>query len=374
MRLEQLKTPAALIQKDRLEANCRRMGKRIRELGVDLRPHVKSHKCAEVARLQVEGHPGGITVSTLAEARFFAENGFDDVTWAFPLVPERLDEVAELSRRVNRLNLLLDHPTALTALDAYGTTHGLRFPVFLEVDCGDHRGGVDPMSDDATEIARALAAADAIDFRGLLTHAGHSYAAKDREAIARVAVEERDMTVTLATRLRQAGVAVDELSVGSTPTMTTADDLTGITEARPGNYVFFDAFQAAIGSCSLDAVAFSILATIVGSYPARRTLVVNAGTLAISKDPGPCHVDPDCGYGVVCSPAGTPIPGLKLDNLSQEHGEIHLADDADADAFPVGSHLRIIPNHCCTAAAAYDRYHLLEGDQVVDEWRPAKGW
>ena len=180
--------------------------------------------------------------------------------------------------------------------------------------------------------------------------------------------------VAFAGRLRGEGIPVGEVSVGSTPTVMAAEDLTGVTEVRPGNYLCFDAFQAAIGSCRLDEVAFSVLATVLGAYPERRELVVNAGALALSKDPGPVHVDPDCGFGVVVDATDQrPITGLRVVSISQEHGVLRTDQPLDPRWQP-GSRLRILPNHACLAAACFDRFHVVRGIEVVDEWRPVRGW
>ncbi len=177
-----------------------------------------------------------------------------------------------------------------------------------------------------------------------------------------------------ADRLRRAGIEVPEVSVGSTPTMSVVDDLTGITEIRPGNYAFFDAFQAAIGSCRVRDCAFTVLATVIGCYPEAGRLVLDAGALALSRDPGPTHVDPDCGSGRVCGLDGGELEGLRLVSLSQEHGIVTVAPPARASDLPIGTRLRIVPNHSCLAAACFDRYHVADGDRIVDEWRPVRGW
>jgi D-serine deaminase-like pyridoxal phosphate-dependent protein len=154
--------------------------------------------------------------------------------------------------------------------------------------------------------------------------------------------------------------------------MTAADSLDGIDEIRPGNYAFFDAFQATIGSCSLDAVAFSVLATVVSAFPEQHRAVIDAGALALSKDPGPTHVDPDCGFGrIVTVDDQHPLPGLHLISLSQEHGGIEGPGTA---ALRPGTRLRILPNHSCLTAACFDRYHVVRGTEIVDEWRPFRVW
>lgn len=373
--LDALPTPSALVDLPRLTANCRRMAARTDRLGVRLRPHVKTHKTAEAARLQLAGGEGAITVSTLAEARFFADAGFRDITYAVSIAPQRLTDVPKLVGRLDRLTLLLDHQETMEAARACAAASGRRLSVMLEVDCGAHRSGLDPADPATVALATQLARCPQLEFRGLLTHAGHAYACRNAIEAARVAAQERDVTAAFAQLLRRSGSPVPEVSVGSTPTLCAVDHLTGVTEVRPGNYAFFDAFQAAIGSCSLGDCAFTVLATVIGCYPERRALVVDAGALALSRDPGPTHVNPSCGFGVVCSaPECHPISGLTLASLSQEHGTVIAATPAAAAGHPPGTRLRIIPNHSCLAAACFDTYHVVAGKEVRDIWHPCRGW
>ena len=372
--IEELPTPCAVVDIDRLERNCSRMAERMAALGVRLRPHVKTHKCFEAARLQVAGHFGGITVSTLAEARAFAAAGFADITYAVPIAPARITEAAELTHRLERLSLIVDHEAVVGELEACAAAQGVRLGVLLKVDCGNHRAGVDPAADASVALAARLSHSPYLDFSGVLTHAGHAYRCGDAGEAAKVAAQERDVTVAFAERLRAAGIAVVEVSVGSTPTMCAAGDLTGVTEARPGNYAFFDAFQAAIGSCTLDAAAFFVLATVIGTYPARGELLLDAGALALSKDEGPRHVDPECGYGVLVHPLSRrPRRGVRLVALTQEHGQVRGSPESVA-AQPIGTKVMVVPNHSCLAAALHERFAVVRGDAVVDEWRPVRGW
>lgn len=355
MRLDELKTPCAIVDLDVVERNTARMAERMTKLGVRLRPHVKTHKCVEAARLQVRGHFGGITVSTLAEARHFKKAGFDDITYAFPLAVSRIEEAAELGVRV-----VIDQEETLAEIEK----RELRLPAYLKVDCGYHRAGVDPDRPESVALARRLARS--LDFRGILTHAGHSYASRTAEEIRAVARAERDVMVAFAKKLREAGCDPKEISVGSTPTMSVVEDLSGVTEARPGNYVFYDAFQASIGSCRIEDAALSVLASVVGRYPAQKKILVDAGALALSKDAGPTHVDAECGYGAIFGLDGRRFDGT-IFALSQEHGQVR------GDA-PVGAKLRIAANHSCLTAAMYDRYAVVRGGEVVDEWKPVRGW
>jgi D-serine deaminase-like pyridoxal phosphate-dependent protein len=366
MRLADLQTPCALVDLDVVERNTAAMSERIRKLGARLRPHVKTHKCVEAARLQVRGHFGGIAVSTLAEAKVFARGGFRDITYAVPLGVARIAEAAALDREVDRLNVLIDHEATLVEMEKHAAAQSTRFSTFLKLDCGYHRAGVNPADPSSVALAARIARSPHVDFRGILTHAGHSYHCHSTDEIRKVARDEREVTLAFVGKLRAAGVPVAEISIGSTPTMSVAESLDGITEARPGNYAFNDRFQATIGSCRLEDAAYSVLTSVIGQYPRRNKILIDAGALALSKDLGARHVDPDCGHGVFYDLDGRRLP-LRLYSLTREHGQ------AEGDA-PIGAKLRITPNHACLSAALFDRYHVVRNGEVVDEWRPARLW
>lgn len=358
MRLDDVPTPALLLDLDVLEANVRRMADRARELGVRLRPHVKTHKCPEIGRIQRNAGAKGITVATLEEARAFAEAGFDDLTWAFPVVPGRLDEARAIADEHGvRLGLLLDDRRALEAVAALDRP----FPVWLEVDCGDGRSGVDPEGGELLQLARALESASPIAFAGLLTHGGQSYAARTAAELEAAAEEERSVTVAAAERIRAEGIPVRSISVGSTPGMTHARQLEGVDEARPGNYALFDRTQLHIGSCRLEDVALTVLATVVSTRPEAGRCVVDAGALALSKDPGPSDAPPAMGR-IFADYGRRELHDARLTSVSQEHGVV------DAP-LPYGSRVRILPNHACLTVACHDRFHAVRGGEVQDRWR-----
>jgi D-serine deaminase-like pyridoxal phosphate-dependent protein len=359
--LAHVKTPAFLVDRNIVEQNCARMREKARASGVAFRPHVKTHKTVEIARMQHGGALGPITVSTLAEAEFFAEAGFEDITYAVPIAPEKLDQAAALARKIETLNLLLDSDAALQALEE----HGGKFDVFLKVDCGYHRAGVNPDSPVSVRLAQAIAGSPSIRFNGLLTHAGHSYDARSVDEIRRVAAQETGALTRFRSKLSMPNLT---RSAGSTPTMSVVDRFENVDEVRPGNYVFYDAFQATIGSCARADVAVSVLATVVGSYPERGQAIIDAGALALSKDLGPNHLDPKFGYGIVCDLDLRPLP-MRLVALSQEHGKLEASSPP-----AVGTQLRVMPNHSCLTAAMYDTYHVLDRGRVVEEWRPCRGW
>ncbi len=361
-------TPAFLVDRSIVEQNCARMRAKAQVSGVAFRPHVKTHKALEVGRMQHGGGTGPITVSTMAEAEFFAAGGFRDITYAVPIAPGKLARAAALAARIERLNLLIDSEGALRAVEEFSAGHGVVFDVFLKVDCGYHRAGVDPEDPDSVRLAVAMARSPAIRLQGLLTHAGHSYNARTLGEVRRIAAEETESLTRFRALLSAHGLSEITRSIGSTPTTAGVEHFADTDEVRPGNYVFFDAFQATLGSCSMKEVAVSVLATVVGSYPERGEAILDAGALAMSKDVGPDHLEPHFGFGVVCDLALQPL-GARLVALSQEHGKLKMAAP-----LPVGARVRVIPNHSCLTAAMYDRYQVVEAGEIVDEWRPVRGW
>jgi D-serine deaminase-like pyridoxal phosphate-dependent protein len=369
--IQDLPTPALLLDLDVLEANLERMARKAAGLGVALRPHIKTHKCVEVAERQRALGVPGLTVSTLHEARVFADHGFDDLTWAFPVILSRLDEVRELAGRVT-LRLVVDSREALQALEGLG----IPLHVWLKVDCGYHRAGVDPGAPEAAELARDLAGSRTLRFDGLLSHSGHAYKGKSREEVAAAAEQERRVMGGFAAGLREQGIDVPGVSVGSTPAMSVVESLDGVTEARPGNYAFYDFMQVGLGSCGVRDCAVTVLSSVVSHRAGEDFCVVDAGALALSKDTrldggeSPAPASP-AGYGEVFEDhaaytAGTLSAGSRLVSLSQEHGILSAP-------LPVGSRVRVLPYHSCLTVAQFDEYHVVRAEEVVDRWKIWRG-
>jgi D-serine deaminase-like pyridoxal phosphate-dependent protein len=364
MRIEDLPTPALLLDLDVLERNLDRMAAKARRLGVALRPHVKTHKCVEVAERQRALGVSGITVSTLHEARVFADHGFDDLTWAFPVILSRLDEVRELARRVT-LRVVVDSREALAALEETPADTE-RLHVWLKIDCGYHRAGADPEAPETLELARRIAGSRTLIFDGILTHSGHAYHGT-REEIAAVAEQERSVMAGFAQKLREEGIEVPAVSVGSTPAMSVVERLDGVTEARPGNYAFYDFTQVALGSCAVADCAVTVLASVVSARPGADRCVTDAGALVLSKDTGPDRPGrPTMGEVFADYSAGVLSEDTRLVSLSQEHGTLSVR-------MPVGTKIRILPNHSCLTVAQFDEYHVARGGEVVDRWKIWRG-
>jgi D-serine deaminase-like pyridoxal phosphate-dependent protein len=369
--LREVDTPAFLVDKTVVARNCASMHEKATRSGVAFRPHVKTHKCVEIGRMQHAGGMGPITVSTLAEAEFFAQGGFHDITYAVPIAPEKLDRAAALSRQIQRLNLLVDHPATFGAVEHFARLHNVRFDVFLKVDCGYHRAGVNPEDPANVDFAARIAASEFVRFNGLLTHAGHSYNARTRDEILAIAAEETRVLTMFRAQLIEGGRLLR--SIGATPTASVVDRFTQCEEVRPGNYVFYDAFQASIGACSWQDCAATVLATIIGVYPDQNKLLIDAGALALSKDLGPTHIHPNFGFGAVFTESLEPL-AMRIASISQEHGQVFGEKPIDFARFRIGTRLRIVPNHSCLTAAAYERYFIIENGEVIDQWRPVGGW
>lgn len=377
MTLDDLPTPVLLLDRTRLLRNIARMRDRATQLKVSLRPHLKTAKSAMVAQLAHDGAKGPLTVSTLAEAAYFAKAGFRDITYAVPIAPQKLEQVAAIMQDGVDLKIITDHAGVAETIATSGVALGATFRVLIKIDCGLGRAGIAPNAAELLPLGRALSQPGA-ELAGVLTHAGHSYGAKSIAQIEEIAEAERTAVVLAATRLREAGLACPIVSVGSTPTALFAKHLDGITEMRPGNFVFFDLFQAGLGSCDVEDIAVSVLASVVSHHHTRNHLLIDAGGLALSKDTGANLHSPGTGYGRVCRPTGAqPLPGLAIHDVHQEHGLIGgpQAPPVDFTAFPPGTRLRVLPNHACMTGAMYDRYYVTEGgDTVIAEWDRVNGW
>jgi threo-3-hydroxy-D-aspartate ammonia-lyase len=381
MTLHTLDTPAALIDQGRLHRNIARMQQQLDGLGVAFRPHVKTSKCVPVATLQRDAGARGITVSTLKEAEAFFAAGFDDILYAVGLVAPKIERALALHQQGCRLQVIVDSVDAARAVAQAAPA----LPVLIEIDVDGHRSGVDPASDTLLAIGRAVHDGGGT-LHGVMTHAGSSYDLRTPAALQALAEQERALCVLAATRLREAGLPCPVVSIGSTPTALSARRLDGVTEVRAGVYVFFDLVMAGVGVCSPDDIALSVLCTVIGHQREKGWALVDAGWMAMSRDRGTQSHALDCGYGLVCDETGSRIPGLQLVGANQEHGIVGLVDSsvgspADGPApgdlalrLPLGTHLRILPNHACATGAQHDHYHLVEGTQLLQTWPRLNGW
>jgi D-serine deaminase-like pyridoxal phosphate-dependent protein len=372
MQIHAIPTPAALLEIDKLRANCHQMLEHVHALCGRLRPHMKTLKSIEAARLAIDPRHGGIAVATLNEARYFFEGGFVDICCAVCLTPEKLESAARLAAAGARLSFFVDSVAAAKAIGL----HGARFSLWIEIDCGEHRTGVEADDPALLEIAGILRDGGQT-LMGVATHAGHSYACRSIEDIRAVAEQERSAAVRAAERLRAAGFSIPHVSVGSTPTTVHARCADGVTEFRAGVYMAGDLVQAELGSLDVNRVAFSVLASIISLQRERGQIVVDAGGLALSKDRGTMATAHDYGYGLVTDLAGQAVFGdLIVAGVHQEHGEIRNVPSDVFERMQIGGKVRILPNHVCMTAAMYDRLHVVNSaaQSVVDIWQRTNGW
>lgn len=375
MRLSDLETPALILDRARMYANIARMNAAVASHGVALRPHVKTAKSIEVARAMTDGWSGAVTVSTLKEADELLAAGHRDILYAVGMAPNKLPHAAALMERGAELTLILDSVDAARTVAAFGRDRNIRPRILIEIDSDGHRAGVRP--DDAETllaIARALSAN--AELRGVMTHGGGSYNATTSDALAAHAELERAGAVRAAETLRAADLPCPVVSVGSTPTALFARDLTGVTEVRVGVYVFFDLVMAGLGVCREEEIALSVLTSVIGHQAARGWLIVDSGWMALSRDRGTQAQRVDQGYGRVCDVEGRGIDDLIVISANQEHGIVARRDGGPLDTarYPIGTLLRILPNHACATAAQHASYQVLGEDEIAAAWPRFGGW
>ena len=375
-------TPAAVVDLARMEANIARMQSQMDRLGVRFRPHVKTAKSLPVAQRQLAAGASGITVSTLKEAEQFFAAGMTDILYAVGVAPNKFPAALALRRQGCDLKLLTDSLDIARALDAFGREHRHRFDLLLEIDTDAHRAGIKPHDPQLLEIAAALGSGErdaGARLAGVMTHAGASYDLDDPRALAQMAEQERSRCVDAAQRLRRAGHACEIVSVGSTPTALSAASLEGVTEVRAGVYVFFDLVMANVGVCEVGDIALSVLTSVIGHQPEKGWALVDAGWMAMSRDRGTQAQRRDYGYGQVCDLEGRPIAGLTMQGANQEHGILAFGagNGSPADIvqrLPVGTLLRVLPNHACATAAQFPAYHVVQPSGELLEWPRFGGW
>ena len=360
-----LDTPCLLLDRGILARNIAGMAAVAARLGVRLRPHMKTAKSIDVARM---AGAAGITVSTVAEAAYFAAHGVRDMIYAAGITPRKLERVVALNAAGADIAVITDDPEAAAAIAA----HPRPPRTLVEVDSGEHRGGMAPSDDRLTAVAAALGPCLA----GVLTHAGHSYAGRSVPEMAAIAEAERQSITAAADRLRAAGHRVDIVSMGSSPTVRHAEHLEGVSEVRAGVYMFGDLFQAGIGTHGIGDIAMSVLASVIGIRAAEHRFIVDAGGIALSKDRSTQAGPVDYGFGLVLDKDGAPSFGAAMViSAYQEHGVVACDPELSMPALRVGDLVRILPNHTCMTAAAHPHYHVVDGGPAVHAvWDRVNFW
>ena len=366
-RLSDLRTPFVAIERGRLERNIAGMQARARGAGVRLRPHAKTHKSPAIAQKQIEAGAVGICCAKLGEAEAFAEAGIGDIRLPYPVHPSNADRVLALMSQAT-MSIIVDDLEVARAWSEAMAAARRRLRVLVKVDVGFHRCGVDPDRADVVATIRQIASLGGLEFLGLLSHAGHAYLAKTRDEIEAIAAAEIEILTRIANELREGKTPVAEISVGSTPTARCVGSQKGVTEMRPGNYVFVDRTQVGLGAARLDDCAQSIISTVV-SRPAPDRAIFDAGSKTLTTD-GVRGFGDETGYGLVFPSITTnrPDPSIQIERLSEEHATVRISPTC---TLKIGDRVRIIPNHSCVVTNLADELVLADGEAVVDRLRVA---
>lgn len=358
--ITELQTPAVLIESSRLERNLRRMQEAISARRRRLRPHAKTHKSPDVAKMQLARGAVGICCAKLGEAEVFADAGVADIRLPYPLHPVNADRVLALAERV-ALSFIVDDGAIAQAWSDIACRAGRRLDVLIKVDVGFHRCGIDPQAPDAADVVRTIAGLAGLRFKGLLSHAGHAYGVHtDAEAEA-IAADEAQTLVDLASR---SGVACEEISVGATPTARFSVHQEGITELRPGNYAYYDRTQVALGAAGWEDCALTVLARVV-SRPARDRLIFDSGSKTLTND-GARGRGNTAGHGAVLEhiQGSRPVDSLLVERLSEEHATVR--DLTGSSPLAIGDLVRLVPNHSCVVSNMVDAVWLVDGERVLE--------
>ena len=369
-------TPCLVVEQGKLASNAKRLRKRFLGTGVVHRPHLKTVKSLDAARYALPSSAGPAAVSTLREAEEFGRAGITDLMYAVGIAPQKLERVRKLRESGVDLKIVVDNVPGAQAVAAHARDHGHPLPTLVEIDVDGHRSGVEPHDRDTLlAVARALDGHRCL--AGVLTHAGDSYRLSDPAALRAAAEEERSTMAEVADSLRDAGLPCEMVSIGSTPTALSLMDTNGITEVRAGVYLFFDLCQAGIGVCGIDEIALSVLTTVIGHQRKKNWTICDAGWMAMSADRSTASQTVNQYLGVVCDVHGRPLGDLVLIRASQEHGVIAARPGSDGEVpdLPVGTRLRILPNHACATAAQHETYQVVDRDlRIRASWARFGGW
>lgn len=362
MHLTDLPTPCVLIERSRVERNVDRMQEAANAHGLRLRPHSKTHKSIDLARIQVGRGAVGICCAKLGEAEVFAEAGIEDIRLPYPLNPVNAPRVLSLLDRTH-VSFIVDHPAVARGWSEAMHAAGREVDVLVKVDVGFHRCGIDPSAPDASDFVASVAQLPGLRFRGLLSHAGHAYGAGSEAEVKEIAASEARTLTQLAERLRARGIAVDEISVGATPTVRFSVEQPGLTELRPGNYIYFDRTQVALGAASWDDCALTVLARVV-TRPAPDRVILDCGSKTLTTDQAR-GAGNTAGYGSVCRALDDTRPddALLVERLSEEHATVRVLGSTPLQP---GDLVRVVPNHSCVVSNLVDGVWLVDGDEVAD--------
>jgi D-serine deaminase-like pyridoxal phosphate-dependent protein len=347
----QINTPALVLDLERMQSNIRNMQRLADANQKQLRPHIKTHKSVLIARQQLTMGATGITAAKVSEAEVMADGKIDDIFIANQIThPRKLRKLRQLHDAVN-LSVGLDHLQQVSLYADHFTEADHPLKVLIEIDCGLQRCGVG-IGADLVNLAHSVQAQPGLYLQGIFTHAGQVYAARSREEIAAIGELEGKLMEEAFQLLQKNQISIQTVSVGSTPTAAYVMKNPAVTEIRPGNYVFYDGIQLALGICQLENCALFVLSTVI-SQPDSQRIVIDAGSKALHLDQGAHAAKILPGFGMPLNLDGTII------RVSEEHGVIQLQNPQQ---IPLGSPVIVLPNHACAVVNLYDYYYLLDGE------------
>lgn len=357
MNIASLRTPCVLVDRRKVELNIAGMQDIATRGGQRLRPHAKTHKRPDLALLQMARGAVGVCCAKLGEAEVFADHGVADIRLPYPLHPSNGDRVLALLDRT-RLSFIVDGLEVARGWSRVMVNAGRDVDVLVKVDVGFHRCGIDPGAGAADQVGE-IAGLPGLRFRGLLSHAGHAYGAASESELAAIARAEADLLCGLRDRIAAAGVPVEEISVGATPTARFSAGLEGITELRPGNYIYFDRTQVGLGGARWNDCALTVLARVV-SRPAADRLILDSGSKTLTNDLAR-GFDETPGFGVIQRALDDAEPDgqLVIERLSEEHATVRI--NARDCRLAAGDLVRIIPNHSCVVSNMVDEVWAVDG-------------
>jgi len=362
MHFSDLRTPAILVDVNRLRNNIRNMQAAAGAAGLRLRPHAKTHKSPVVARWQIEAGAVGVCCAKLGEAEVFADAGIEDIRLPYPIHPSNADRVVRLMDRT-RLSIITDLTEVAREWSSAMSKAGRTLDVLVKVDVGFHRCGIDPHRPDAADFIAEVSNLPGLRLKGLLSHAGHAYHASSEDELRSIAAEEARLLRDTAEQARSKGATIEEISVGATPTARFSMTTPGLTEVRPGNYVYFDRTQVALGAATLRDCALTVLATVVTKHKDR--VIFDSGSKTLSNDVA--RGAGNEGYGGVAADVecvSAIDPNLRIERLSEEHATTRVLNGTSA--LQPGDRVRIVPNHSCVVSNLVDEIVLVDGARVVD--------
>ncbi len=355
--IDNVDTPALLLDIDQMEKNILNIVEFAKQYNVDYRPHIKTHKSINIAKKQIEFGAIGVTVATVGEAEVMGNGGIEDILVAFPIAtPLKLERIEKLMNK-SKITIAVDSITQASLLNDYFATKKIKLNIWIKVNSGLNRCGVEP--NEIGELVKHIKELEHLTINGIFTHAGHSYAATSEAEIDRISEKEASVVLESVEICESLGINIPHRSIGSTPTFKKAGKIKGITEIRPGNAVFFDMIQVGLGVASIEECALTVISTVGSKHKGR--MIIDAGSKTLNLDKGAHGNESVVGHGYIKE-----YPELVIDRLSEEHGIITTEKDND---IKITEKITIIPNHACTVVNLFDYYLIHRKGEIIDKWK-----